>query len=244
MELLKGKIALITGASRGQGAEEARLFAQHGATVVLTDVEDGGGEALARELSGSAMYVHHDVTDQASWDELMAIVGAQHHRVDVLVNNAGITRMAPFTETDVDDLDLLYRVNQRGVFLGMKAVVDLMRAAGGGSIINIGSGASSKVTPNTLAYASTKWAVIGMTKNAALELAAFNIRVNAILPGLIDTPMLEADTAERIEAFTAMTPLGRLGTAKDVAKTALFLASDESSFVTAGSFPVDGGLVL
>jgi 3alpha(or 20beta)-hydroxysteroid dehydrogenase len=244
MGLLEGKVAIITGASRGQGAEEARLFAQHGATVVLTDVEDGGGEALARELPGSAMYVHHDVTDHASWDGLMAIVGAQHGRVDVLVNNAGVYRTAPLTETAVDDLDLLYRVNQRGVFLGMKAVVDLMRAGGGGSIINTGSGASSKALPNILAYTSTKWAVRGMTNNAALELAPFNIRVNAILPGIIDTPMLEANPPEAMEAFAAITPLGRIGTVADVAKTALFLASDDSSFVTAGAFPVDGGIVL
>lgn len=244
MGVLEGKIAIITGASRGQGAEEARLFAQHGATVVLTDVEDAGGESLALELPGSAMYVHHDVGDAASWDGLMATVGAKHQRVDILVNNAGLYRTAPFTETDVADLDLLYRVNQRGVFLGMQAVVDLMRAAGGGSIINIGSGASLKAVPNTMAYTATKWAVQGMTKNAALELSAFNIRVNAILPGMIDTPMLDANTPEAMETFAAMTPLGRMGTVADVAKTALFLASDDSDFVTAGSFPVDGGIVL
>jgi 3alpha(or 20beta)-hydroxysteroid dehydrogenase len=244
MGKLDGKIAIITGAARGQGAAEARLFSQEGAKVVLTDLDDAGGELLAKELGASASYVHHDVSDQDSWAHLVEVVSEQHQRVDILVNNAGIYSTAAFADTAVADLDLLYRVNQRGVFLGMQAVTGLLRAAGGGSIINIGSGAASKAAPNILAYTSTKWAVRGMTKNAALELAPHNIRVNAIHPGIIDTPMLEANSPEAMEAYAAMTPLGRMGVVDDVARTALFLASDDSNFVTAGDFPVDGGLVL
>jgi 3alpha(or 20beta)-hydroxysteroid dehydrogenase len=241
---LSGKVAIITGASRGQGAEEARLFIEEGASVVLTDVEVGGGEALARTLGESARFVKHDVADASSWSALVAMVEAEHGRADVLVNNAGIYRTAPFLETDVADLDQLYRVNQRGVFLGMQAIVGLMRSAGGGSIVNTSSGAAIRALPGILAYTATKWAVCGMTKNAAVELAVDNIRVNAILPGIIDTPMLEANTPEVMEAFATMTPLGRMGLPSDIAKTALFLACDQSSFVTGAQITVDGGIAL
>lgn len=244
MGQLNGKIAVITGAARGQGAEEARLFASEGATVVLADVDDAAGKELADQLPGGAVYRHHDVTEEDSWQDLASFVQAEHGRLDVLVNNAGIYRTAPFADTPVADLDLLYQVNQRGVFLGMQAAVEPMRAAGGGSIVNVASAAVLKATPGVLAYAATKWAVRGMSRNAALELAALNIRVNAIHPGIIDTPMLAANPPEAMEAFAAMTPLSRMGRVADVAHLALFLAGDQSSFVTGGDFTVDGGITL
>jgi len=244
MKRLEGKTAIITGASRGQGAEEARLFAEHGATVILTDIAEPAGSALAQELGAVASFVRHDVADPDSWTALMEVVGNEHGRLDVLVNNAGLYRTAPFLDSDVADLDRLYEVNVRGVFLGMQAVAPLMTNSGGGSIVNVASLAAFKAVPNILIYAATKWAARGMTRNAALELAPSGIRVNAIHPGIIDTAMLATNSQEMIDSYAEMTPLGRIGVVADVARTALFLASDESDFVTAGDFPVDGGLAL
>ena len=241
---LAGKLAVITGGARGLGAAKARLFVEHGAQVILSDIEVEDGERLAGELGPAATFLKHDVGDEAAWSEVVDRVRHEHGRLDVLVNNAGINRPMPFLESSVDDMDALYRVNVRGVFLGMHTVAPLMKASGGGSIINVASLAALKSIPNMLAYGTTKWAVRGMTKNAALELAEHGIRVNAIYPGVIDTPMLAAIPLHVTSAYIDSTPLCRLGLPRDVANMALFLASDESDFVTAGDFPVDGGLAL
>lgn len=239
---LKGKVAIITGAARGQGAAEARLFVREGARVVMTDVLDDEGKALADELGAMAEYRRHDVTDEQSWNELVSYVESAYGAVDVLVNNAGIYRVSPLTETTTEDYDAMYRVNQRSVFFGMRAVVPAMRRAGKGSIVNTASAAALRGSPGIVAYAATKFAVRGMTKVAALELGEHNIRVNAIHPGLIDTAMLAENSEETMVMLRGMVPMKRLGESAEVAKVAAFLASDAASYVSGGDFTVDGAL--
>lgn len=245
MGRLSGKVALITGAARGQGAAEARLFASEGAKVVLTDVLDDEGEVVAKEIGSAALYRHHDVTDEASWAAAVAATREAFGRLDVLVNNAGIFRITPLEATSADAYMEIIRVNQLGVFLGLKAVAGAMRDAGGGSIVNISSIAGLRGSPGTIAYSASKWAVRGMTKCAALELAPFKIRVNSVHPGIIDTPMLQdlmiTDEAAR-SAVASRIPLHEVATAEQVSRLALWLASDESDHSTGSEFVVDGGI--
>lgn len=241
---LAGKVALVTGASRGMGAAEAALFVAEGATVVLTDVNDTEGQALAASLGAQARYVHHDVADEASWAALVADVEAAHGRVDVLVNNAGISREGRIDAVDWTDFDVMVRVNQRGVLLGMQAVIQAMRRAGGGSIVNIASAAAMQGEPELIAYTGTKFAVRGMTQVAASELAADGIRVNVLHPGVIDTPMHQQNSPERQSWLVERIPLKRFGEPREIAEVALFLASDAASYVTGADIVVDGGLLL
>ena len=241
---LAGKVAIVTGAARGMGAAEAELFVQEGATVVLTDVDDDGGKALADALGDRAEYVHHDVGDEADWQRLVAHVESVHGSVDVLVNNAGVSRGGRLEDLLWDDFDLMVRVNQRGVLLGMRAVIEPMRRAGGGSIVNVASAAALRGEPELIAYTGTKFAVRGMTQSAASELAADGIRVNVLHPGVIDTPMHQQNSPERQEWLVERIPLKRFGASADVAQMALFLASDASSYVTGVDFSVDGGIHL
>ncbi|GAA1018876.1 3-alpha-hydroxysteroid dehydrogenase [Acrocarpospora pleiomorpha] len=241
---LEGKVAIVTGAASGMGAAEAALFVAEGAHVVLSDVNDEAGMALAEDLGPNAAYVHHDVADEASWNKLIGLVDSTHGRVDILVNNAGLSRTGTLADLSLDDFDAMVRVNQRGVLLGMRAVSPAMRRAGRGSIINIASGAALRGVPGLLAYTGTKFAVRGMTQVAALELAPDQIRVNVIHPGAIDTPMHRENTPERQTELLALMPLKRLGDPRDVAEMALFLASDASSYVTGADFLVDGGAML
>src|ERR1700689_3592990 len=187
---LKDKIAIITGAASGQGAPKARPFATEGARVVLTDLNDRAGRSIASQIGAGALFVHHDVSDENSWKSVIDSTLETFGRPTVLVNNAGIYKPRSFQETDVELLDLHYRVNVRGVFLGMRTVYPLMIEGGGGSIVNIGSGAGARGYPGLFAYAGSKWMVRGLTKCCAVDLAKSAVRVNAILPGLIDTPML------------------------------------------------------
>ena len=245
MGRLDGKVALISGGARGQGAAEARLFVAEGASVVMGDVLDDEGKALADDLGERAVFVHHDVTSEDDWAAAVASTTQQFGRLDVLVNNAGIFRVSPIAMTSLDDYMTVVKVNQVGVFLGMKSVVPAMVEAGGGSIINISSIAGLQGSAATISYSSTKWAVRGMTKVAALELAPFNIRVNSIHPGIIDTPMLEGFSVfgpDVVERLAGAIPLGRIAHADDVAKLALYLASDDSSYSTGSEFVVDGGM--
>jgi 3alpha(or 20beta)-hydroxysteroid dehydrogenase len=240
---LHGKVGIITGSARGIGAAQARHFVDEGAHVVMTDVRDEDGALLAKELGSSAQYHRLDVADEHGWADLVDAVGSEHGRIDFLVNNAAVSKLGSLQDISLDDVDLMWRVNQRGVLLGMRAVVGPMGRAAAGSIINIASGATLRVQPGMVGYVATKAAVCGMTKVAALELGPNNIRVNAILPGLIDTPGRDAIPAsERAKRPTV--PLGRLGSAAEVAHLAAFLASDEASYVTGGEFVVDGGFVL
>lgn len=197
---LSDKVAIITGAARGQGAAEARLFANLGAKVVLTDV-DIAGEAVAHGIGDETKFVRHDVASSADWENVVSTTVAAFGKIDVLVNNAGIYGPKSLEDTDEALFERHYRVNQLGVFLGMKAVVPAMRKAGGGSIINISSQVGLSSHPGMLAYATTKWAVRGMSKAAAQDLASANIRVNSVHPGLIDTPMISHNSQETLEAW-------------------------------------------
>jgi len=243
---LEGKVVLITGGARGQGAEEGRLFAAEGATVVLVDVLDDDGRRMAAAVP-RAEYRHLDVRSEADWQATVDAVVAQHGCIDVLVNNAGVDLAKRFELTTLQDWERVVAINQTGVFLGMRTVARAMIAAKrGGSIINVSSVAGMEGVKGRAAYGSTKWAVRGMTKVGALEWGEHGIRVNSIHPGIIETPMTaglraftDADVRQRTERNI---PLGRVGQAIDIAYMALFLASDESSYCTGQEFVVDGGV--
>ncbi len=240
MGRLDDKVALISGGARGQGAAEARLLASEGATVYLTDVLTEG-QAVADEIGGT--FFEHDVTDAAAWESITKEMVAEHGRIDVLVNNAGIFRIANLADTDRELWDRIIAVNQTGVFLGLKAVAPFMVERQSGSIINISSIAGLRGAGTALAYGASKWAVRGMTRSLAQELAPSRVRVNSIHPGIIDTPMADefdrvgvrADIGQRI-------PIGYEASADDVANLALFLASDDSAYCTGSEFVVDGGM--
>jgi 3alpha(or 20beta)-hydroxysteroid dehydrogenase len=240
---LEGKVAIITGAAQGQGAREARRFVAEGAKVVLTDVKPEG-EAVAAELGVAAMFIKHDVTNETNWKEVIAAALAKFGKINVLVNNAGVYRPGPMIDTTQENFDLHYRVNQLSCFLGMKHVILPMTNAGGGSIVNISSGAGLRGYPDMIGYLSTKWAIRGMTKGAARELAPRNIRVNSVHPGLVDTPMLGDHKPEALKAFVDAVPMKRIGTTDDVAETVIYLASELSSYVTGAELVVDGGIGL
>jgi 3alpha(or 20beta)-hydroxysteroid dehydrogenase len=239
---LDGKVALVTGGARGQGAAEARFFAREGATVVITDVLDEQGEQTAGEVG--ADYHHLDVTSEAEWEQVVADVVGRHGRLDILMNNAGIFKPAQLLNTSTDMWNQTVAINQTGVFLGMRTAIKAMIAAGnGGSIINTSSIAGLEGGFGAAAYVATKWAVTGMTKTVAKEVGKHGIRVNSIHPGAIVTDMI-AHMLEggRDEKMVKHQPIKRLGTPEDIAEMALFLASDRSSYCTGQSFTVDGGV--
>ncbi len=244
---LQGKVALITGAARGQGAEEARMFAKEGAKVVLADVTDQEGTAVAAEIAemgGDALYVHLDVTNEDEWDAAVQSAVASFGKLDILVNNAGIWRRGHVLETSSDQWDDIMDVNAKGVFLGTKAVIPEMRKAGGGSVVNISSTAGLVGSKTSAAYSASKGAVRIFTKSTAVQYAAEGIRANSIHPGPIDTDMGDQvwpDAASKVASVTR-TALNRMGTPEDIAYGALYLASDESSFVTGSELVIDGGV--
>ena len=244
---LEGKVVIITGGARGQGATEARMFAQEGAKVVIGDIRDDLGmqvEAEIRELGGEAIYLHLDVTSADDWQRAIDTAEQQFGKVDVLVNNAAIVLRKDIEETTADDWDNIMEINAKGVFLGTRAVISAMRRAGGGSIINISS-ISGLVSIGPPAYIATKGAVRLFTKSTAIQYASENIRANSIHPGSVDTDMrregLGSQTPEEIQARIDNIPLGRVGTTEDISYGALFLASDESSFMTGSELVIDGG---
>jgi 3alpha(or 20beta)-hydroxysteroid dehydrogenase len=241
--VLAGRTALITGSARGQGAAEARLFVAEGARVVVSDVRSELGAALAEELGEHAIYTDLDVSDPDAWDRAVALAVDRFGGVDILVNNAALAQeQATIEAQSLDDYMTVVRVNQVGVWLGMKTVAPHMRRAGGGSIINIASVGGCVGVADQAAYVASKWAVRGMTRSAALELAADAIRVNVIVPGAVDTDMpAEAGVPNVAELIGPTVPLGRIAESIDIAKVALFLASDASSFCTGADFVVDGG---
>ena len=244
---LENKVALISGGARGMGAVEAHLFAQEGAKVVIGDVlEDEGRqtEAAVNEAGGECVFVHLDVTREDDWAQAVATAVSRFGKLDVLVNNAGISSTGGIEELTVQDWDRTLDINTKGVFLGTKAAIPEMRKAGGGSIINISSGAGIAPAPGTSgAYAASKGAVRIFSKSTAIQYAKENIRCNSVHPGPIETPMLRSargsgaelgDTIERV-------PLGRIGRPEEIAYGVLYLASDESSFVTGSELVIDGG---
>ena len=238
MGRLSGKVCLITGAARGQGAEEAKLFINEGGTVWIVDVLDEQGEALAREIG--ATYRHLEVSDELAWQAVVEEIGSVSGGLQVLVNNAGIFRLNRMVTTSVEEFHQTMDVNALGVFLGMKTCAPLLIESGSGSIINVSSVAGMRASVGSFAYGASKWAVRGMTKTAAVELARKGVRVNSIHPGVIETPMVS--DVPNVDKVAARAPLGRVAVAAEVANLALYLASDESSFSTGAEFVVDGGL--
>jgi len=246
MDRLTGKIAIITGAARGMGASHARLFVREGAKVVLTDLNVDGGQALAQELGESAMFVAHDVTRPDSWNIVIAKTLEAHGTIDILVNNAGILGpMATTADLTEDGYELVCKINQHSVFYGMKAVLPTMVKAGRGSIVNISSiaGMAANYGFPSLAYVASKFAVRGMTKATAMEYGKHNIRVNSVHPGFIQTPMMVEATDEVGGEALAQIPLGRIADPVEVSNLVLFLASDESSYITGAEHLVDAGML-
>jgi 3alpha(or 20beta)-hydroxysteroid dehydrogenase len=240
---LDGKVAIVTGAARGQGAATARLFAAQGATVVLTDILDDEGEDIAAAIGGDAGYRRLDITDPDGWRQAASAIIDRHGRIDILVNNAGVTNATPFLDLTRDGLMRSLEINIAGAFLGMQAVIPAMLAAGRGAIVNISSVNGLRGTASCAAYDAGKWGIRGMTKSVALEFASRGIRANSLHPGAIDTPMLNPtggmDMGEIARAFNL--PSGRVGSPDEVARASLFLASDEASYVTGAELAVDGG---
>jgi 3alpha(or 20beta)-hydroxysteroid dehydrogenase len=235
---LDGKVAVVTGGARGQGAAHAARIVGEGGRVVVTDVLVDEGEALASDLGADrAVFVSHDVASEDGWTAVVETATRVFGGLDVLVNNAGIHHIRPIEDETLDGLRQLVDVNLVGTFLGIRAVIAPMRARGGGSIVNISSLAGLEGVRGHGAYGATKWAVRGLTKTAALELGPSHIRVNSVHPGVIDTPMLPPGAT----AVGATIPLQRIGAATDVADLVVYLASDESSFVTGAEVAIDGG---
>ncbi len=245
MGRLSGKVAIITGASQGMGEAHAKLFVAEGAKVILTDVNEKDGQALADSLSGNAMFIKQDVRDAAGWKDVVAKGEAKFGTVNVLVNNAGIIgTLADTINLKQEDYQLVCDINQLGVYLGMQAVLPSMIRAGGGSIVNISSiaGMIACVGSPNLAYVGSKFAVRGMTKQVATEFGPNNVRCNSIHPGYILTPMMIAATDENGGGAGDLTPLRRMAKPSEVSQLALFLASDDSSFITGMEHVIDGGM--
>ena len=240
---LEGRVALISGGARGQGEAEARLFASEGAKVMLADVLDEAGRKVASEIGDAAAYVHLDVTKEDEWAAAVQATVQAFGKLDILVNNAGIVLASKIENTSLDDYRKVIEVNQVGVFLGMRAAIAPMREAGGGSIINISSNAGLEGVEGVISYVSSKWAVRGMTKTAAIELGQYGIRVNSVHPGGVDTPMLGSSDFDNVDknAAWASQPIQRIGRPEEIARMVLFLASDESSYSTGAEFVADGG---
>ncbi len=237
---LEGKVALVTGAARGIGAAAARLFAAEGAQVVLTDVLSDEGEHAAQEIGDSALFLHHDVADEDSWRHVIGEASESFGGIDILVNNAGIFLFAPLAGTSPDDYMRVVKVNQLGVFLGIRTVVASMLRRGGGSIVNVSSVDGLVGLPMSGAYVASKFAVTGMTKVAAMELAMSKIRVNSVHPGAVNTAAIDVPGLD-VDQMTPGIPLARVSEPSEIANVLLFLASDESSYCTGGSYVVDGG---
>jgi 3alpha(or 20beta)-hydroxysteroid dehydrogenase len=242
---LDGKVVLITGAARGIGAAIARRFAAEGAALLVTDADEAGANALAADIGEGAAAHGHDVTSETEWEAVLAWALETNGRVDVLVNNAGVFLAARLGETTLEDFRRVQEVNQVGVFLGMRTISPAMAERGSGSIINLSSVAGRLGSPYLTAYSASKWAVRGMTKTVAKELAASGVRVNSLHPGQIDTDMharQREQTPELVDRLVAAIPARRIGDASEVADAALFLASDESRYVTGSELVVDGGV--
>jgi len=238
-----GKVVLITGGARGQGASHARAFVEEGAKVLFTDILVEDGKTLEKELGENATFAKHDVRSEEEWKSVVSLAESTFGPINILVNNAGIVFNKKFVETTEEEYRRIIDINQVGVFLGMKSVVPSMKKGKGGSIINISSIDGLRGAPGNLAYDASKFAVRGMTKTAALELAEYGIRVNSIHPGVIETPMIaQDDLQDTVKEISKNIPLKRLGQPKDITNLVLFLASEESSYSTGSEFVVDGGM--
>jgi len=244
MASLDGKVALITGAARGQGAAEARLFAKRGAKVMLCDVLDAEGQAVAAEIGANAAYMRLDVTSESAWKEVVAATVAKFGKLNVLINNAGIiTPVKEIGDTGLAEYMKVVQVNQVGVFLGMREVVEPMKKAGGGSIVNISSISGMVGMVSQAAYQASKGAVRMLTKSCAVDYAKYNIRVNSVHPGAVRTPIINVlgDDTSMIDALVATTIMKRMADPIELSYAVLLLASDESSYMTGSELVVDGG---
>ena len=238
---LEGKVAIVTGAARGQGEAEARRFVAEGAAVLLTDVLDEEGAAVAASLGDRAAYRHLDVTSEDEWTAAVAEAEEHFGPITVLVNNAGILDFAPVHKQDPARFRTVLEVNLVGPMLGMRAVAASMRAAGGGSIINVSSNAGIVGLPSAGAYVASKWGLRGLSKSAAMDLGPMGVRVNSVHPGGIKTPMTDFGGDSDDTPWARALPLARMGQADEVANVVTFLASDEASYVTGAEWSVDGG---
>jgi NAD(P)-dependent dehydrogenase (short-subunit alcohol dehydrogenase family) len=245
MGRLDGKVALITGAARGQGETEARLFAQEGAKVVLTDVLVEQGQQVAASIctgGGEATFLLLDVSNPDEWHEVVRHTVQTYGRLDILINNAGIAQRAGLLETSLEDWNRLMDINLKGVFLGMKYAIPAMLESGGGAVINISSTSGIVGFPGGTAYHAAKGGVRLLTKVVAAEFATRGIRVNSIHPGIVETPMTDNMAPQRMQLLLERTPMGRKGQPQEIAYGALFLASDEASFITGAELVIDGGM--
>ena len=243
MTLLSGKIAIVTGAARGIGLAIAKKFIEEGAKVVLTDVLDLG-EVRAAELGENAAFLIHDVTQPERWAEVVSETHSRFGPVSVLINNAGISSLTPTENCTEKEYRRVVEVNQMSVFFGMKAVIETMRQAGGGSIVNTSSTAGIVGAPMSIGYVASKFAVTGMTKAAALDLGKYGIRVNSVHPGVVASPMMLEVLSEGLDPsqILANLPIPRPAEPREIAGIYAFLASDEASFCTGSVYTVDGGL--
>lgn len=237
---LAGKVAIITGAGSGMGADEARMFAAEGAKVVITDIAGEACRKVAEEIGANAIAIEHDVADEAGWSHVVATALEKFGKIDVLVNNAGLTKSDTFDNTDAAFMRRMLDVNIVGSFLGMKAVRGPMKENGGGAIINIASGLAFTSLPGYFAYGVSKWGVRGMTRLGAKELAPDNIRVVTLTPGAIETPSLVPAVRENA---AALIPMGRVGGADEFARVVVFIASDDASYVSGAEFLIDGAMI-
>ena len=243
MARFNDRVYLISGGSRGLGEAQARGIIAEGGKVVIGDVLVEDGEKLARALGAACTFQPLDVTSEAQWADAVA-VAEKIGKLCGLVNNAGVYTPVSIADTDTAQFERHTRVNQLGTFLGMRAVVPAFERAGGGAIVNMSSTVALRSAPNAIAYTATKWAVRGMTKAAALELAGKNIRVNSVHPGPIDTDMLNVRTREENLRRVQQVPMKRLGTKEEIAGLVLFLLSDESRYMTGSEVAMDGGAAL
>ncbi|MFF2888711.1 SDR family NAD(P)-dependent oxidoreductase [Paenibacillus sp. NPDC057967] len=247
MTRMNGKVAIVTGAGSGMGLEEARLLAQEGAKVVLTDINFDAVQAVAKgiqEDGGDAIAIKHDVASEDNWVEVVAEAVSKYGKIDVLVNNAGISMAVGLLDTSMDQWNRVMNINVTSVFLGMKHVIPHMISGGGGSIINISSIAGLTGSSGAGAYTASKGAVRMLSKAAAVDYGSQNIRVNSVHPGFIATPMSNqfVEDPQMLQFFLSQTALPRVGEASEVARAVLFLASDDASYVTGVELPVDGGV--